>query len=211
MLGLPGIAPSPVLLETLKGFDSIVSWYGARRPEFRQAVGQLGLPFQFFPAIPGGGRHAVDFYLDQVGYRGDRIAPRIACPRVRGDFAVMHPFASSPAKRWPLAKFHEVAAGMEMPVRWCAGPSEELPEAVRIDDLYELACWLAGARVYIGNDSGISHLAAAMGAPAIVLFGPTDPAVWAPRGSRVLCPMDAVEPAHVLAAVDELAPSSAYE
>jgi ADP-heptose:LPS heptosyltransferase len=39
--------------------------------------------------------------------------------------------------------------------------------------------------VYIGNDSGISHLAAAAGAPVVALFGPTDPAVWAPRGPRV--------------------------
>jgi heptosyltransferase-3 len=86
-----------------------------------------------------------------------------------------------------------------MPVRWCAGPQEELPDAVRIDDLYELACWLSRARLYIGNDSGISHLAAAVGTPAIVLFGPTDPTVWAPRGSRVLFPMDKIEPADVVA------------
>jgi ADP-heptose:LPS heptosyltransferase len=56
---------------------------------------------------------------------------------------------------------------------------------VRFDDLYELACWLAGASLYVGNDSGITHLAAAAGAPVVALFGPTDPAVWAPRGPRV--------------------------
>jgi len=69
-------------------------------------------------------------------------------------------------------------------VRWCAGSEEALENAVRIDDLYELACWLAGASVYIGNDSGITHLAAAAGAPVAALFGPTDPAIWAPRGPR---------------------------
>jgi len=55
----------------------------------------------------------------------------------------------------------------------------------RIDDLYELAQWLAGARLYIGNDSGVTHLAAAVGIPVLALFGPTDPAVWAPRGANV--------------------------
>jgi ADP-heptose:LPS heptosyltransferase len=72
-----------------------------------------------------------------------------------------------------------------MPVRWCAGPEEVLEDAVRIDDLYELAGWLATARVYIGNDSGITHLAAAVGTPVVALFGPTDPRIWAPRGRDV--------------------------
>jgi ADP-heptose:LPS heptosyltransferase len=56
---------------------------------------------------------------------------------------------------------------------------------VRIENLYELACWLASARLYIGNDSGITHLAAAVGTPVLALFGPTDPDVWAPRGANV--------------------------
>jgi ADP-heptose:LPS heptosyltransferase len=56
---------------------------------------------------------------------------------------------------------------------------------VRFDDLYDLACWLATARVYIGNDSGITHLTAAVGTPVVALFGPTDPRVWAPRGPAV--------------------------
>jgi ADP-heptose:LPS heptosyltransferase len=60
-----------------------------------------------------------------------------------------------------------------------------LPGATRFDDLYELACWLAAARVYIGNDSGPTHLAAAAGTPVVALFGASDPAVWAPRGPRV--------------------------
>jgi ADP-heptose:LPS heptosyltransferase len=73
-----------------------------------------------------------------------------------------------------------------MPVKWCAGEDDPaLPGAVRIDDLYELACWLAKARLYIGNDSGITHLAAAVGTPVLALFGPTDPEVWAPRGRHV--------------------------
>ena len=72
-----------------------------------------------------------------------------------------------------------------MPVEWCAGPEDELPGARRFEDLYELASWLATARIFIGNDSGPAHLAAAVGTPVVALFGPTDPAVWAPRGPRV--------------------------
>jgi ADP-heptose:LPS heptosyltransferase len=39
--------------------------------------------------------------------------------------------------------------------------------------------------MYVGNDSGITHLAAAVGTPVLALFGPTDPTVWAPRGANV--------------------------
>ncbi len=48
---------------------------------------------------------------------------------------------------------------------------------------------LSACAAYLGNDSGISHLAAALGIPALALFGPTDAAVWGPRGEHaaVLC------------------------
>lgn len=193
-LDLLGITEPPAgLIQALREFDSIVSWYGANRPEFRQTVSELALPFTFLEALPaeGAGIHATDFYLEQVR----RIAPcasdgipRIECAVEREDYAVIHPFSGSARKNWPLERFRAVAARLErvMPVKWCAGEEDPpLPGAVRIDDLYELACWLASARMYIGNDSGVTHLAAAVGTPVLALFGPTDPEVWAPRGNNV--------------------------
>lgn len=187
--------PSPNLIGELRGFDSIVSWYGANRPEFREEVARLGLPFTFFPALPseGAGVHATDFYLGQARTlapcHSDGI-PRITCDAAPETdlYAVIHPFSGSPRKNWPLEKFRELARQLEAetPVYWCAGPADPpLEGAVRIDNLYELARWLAGARLYVGNDSGITHLAAAVGTPVLALFGPTDPAVWAPRGPNV--------------------------
>jgi heptosyltransferase III len=190
-LDLVGVTELPArLLAELRGFDSIVSWYGANREEFRDAV--AGLPFTFFPALPRDGAvHATDFYLEQVQNiapcQSDGI-PRIECPGPREDYAVIHPFSGGPRKNWPLENFRKLAAGLErsMPVRWCSGPDDPpLDGAVRFDDLYDLACWLARARLYVGNDSGITHLAAAVGTPVLALFGPTDPAVWAPRGPHV--------------------------
>ena len=193
-LDMLGIGEPPAeLLESLRGFDSIVSWYGSNRPEFRELVRSLDLAFTFFPALPpaGGATHAADFYLAQartlVTCDSDGI-PRIACPAGKENFAVIHPFSGSPRKNWPLEKFQILARQLErlMSVRWCRGPEDPpLENAVRFDDLYELACWLARARVYVGNDSGITHLAAAAGTPVLALFGPTDPAVWAPRGPHV--------------------------
>ncbi|MBZ5584202.1 MAG: glycosyltransferase family 9 protein [Acidobacteriia bacterium] len=194
-LDLLGVTePAPGLLDLLRGFDSIVSWYGANRPEFRSLMRDLGLPVTFFPALPprGTGVHATDFYLAQVRTIAECSSdgiPRIPCPGVRENFAVIHPFSGSPKKNWPLENFQAMARQLErvMPVRWCSGPDDPpLENAVRIDDLYQLACWLARARLYIGNDSGITHLAAAVGTPVLALFGPASNAqVWAPRGPNV--------------------------
>ena len=187
LLGLPGIAAPESLLARLREFDSIVSWYGSNRPDFRECVENLGLPVRFFPALPPDGErvHAADYFLRQAGGTG-RAVPRLAVPAAeRGNFAAIHPFSGSPRKNWPLERFQEVAAHLPIPVKWSAGPSEFLDGAVRFAELYELARWLASARLYIGNDSGITHLAAAVGTPTIAIFGPTDPAIWAPRGENV--------------------------
>lgn len=187
-----GEPPAP-LVESLRGFDSILSWYGSNRPEFRELTRDLGLSFTFFPALPaaGAGLHASDFYLEQARTLGpcesDGI-PRIACAAARENFAVIHPFSGSLKKNWRMEKFKMLADQLErvIPVRWCSGSDDPpLADAVRYDDLFELACWLARARLYIGNDSGITHLAAAVGTPVLALFGPSDPAVWAPRGPNV--------------------------
>jgi hypothetical protein len=183
-LDLAGIVEPPAsLMSALGSFDSIISWYGAARADFRAAVARL--PFTFLRALPDApGVHAADYFLGQVGGCGP-ANPRIECPRTDGGYAVIHPFSGSSKKNWPLDRFREVARRLPHPVRWCAGPEETLPDAVRFTDLYELACWLASAHLYIGNDSGITHLAAAVGIPVVALFGPTDPSVWAPRGACV--------------------------
>jgi ADP-heptose:LPS heptosyltransferase len=100
---------------------------------------------------------------------------------------VIHPFSGSRKKCWPLERFQELGRRLaaRMPVALCAGPEDDLSSAVRFSDLYELACWLRSARIYIGNDSGPTHLAAAVGTPVVALYGASDPAVWAPRGPQV--------------------------
>lgn len=191
-VGLDQLRLSRDTLERLARFDRIVSWYSAGRDDFRAQV--RGLPFEFHRAIPPDGCpvHAVDFYLGQVGAAPGAV-PRLPFRAASAGYAVIHPFSGSPKKNWPLQRFRAAAAHLErrMPVFWSAGPEEELPGAVRFPDLRGLARWLAAAAVFLGNDSGISHLAAACGVPVVALFGPTDPRVWAPRGRVCLLPFDA--------------------
>jgi ADP-heptose:LPS heptosyltransferase len=166
----------------LDQFDSTISWYGTNRPEFR-AVFEA----EFYKALPpaDGAVHCADFFAMQVGAPVPAI-PRIKTPdRGPHDYAVIHPFSGSPRKNWPLEHYSELARHLHFPALFCAGPEEALEGAVRFDNLYDLACWLAASRVYIGNDSGITHLAAAAGARVLAIFGPTNPNVWAPRGEHV--------------------------
>jgi ADP-heptose:LPS heptosyltransferase len=109
---------------------------------------------------------------------------------------LIHPGAGALWKRWPAARFAEVAARLRAEgreVALIAGPADD--EAVRgvleritlpvLRDLPPriLGAVLAHGSLYLGNDSGVSHLAAASGTRTVALFGPTDPVMWAPLGN----------------------------
>ena len=182
-VGIPCYHPPASVVERLRAFDQIVSWYGTNRESFQEAVFRLGLPFEFRPALPPADDvHAVDFFL---GDDASQAYPRLLFDVAREQRVVMHPFSGGASKNWPLDRFRAVAAGLQLPVAWSAGPEEYLAEAQRFDSLDEVARWLASATLYIGNDSGITHLAAAVGTPVIALFGASNPRVWAPRGPHV--------------------------
>jgi ADP-heptose:LPS heptosyltransferase len=185
-----GLLPAEHVVDRLQAFDSIISWYGSNHPEFRDLVHDLRLPFEFLPALPDGSCHAVEFYNRQareLGAKRPSRFPKIECPAAERTFAVIHPFAANDAKRAPRSTFEQIAQKLSrnMPVHWLCGPEENLEGAIRIEDLYELACWLRQARIFVGNDSGISHLAAAVGTPVVAFFRTTDPKIWAPRGPSV--------------------------
>ena len=114
---------------------------------------------------------------------------------------VIHPGSGGRAKRWGPDGFAAVAdhaaRSADRPIVLLDGPAEaglaseiaSLMSAppVRLPPLPlgALASLLQRVPFYLGNDSGPSHLAAAVETPSVVLFGPTDPRVWAPRGSSV--------------------------
>ena len=103
--------------------------------------------------------------------------------------AVLHPKASAEDKTWPEARFLDLAEHLEKqlgidPV-FIAGPGESLQEFARYStmtgaSLEEIKALLAGASLFIGNDSGPAHMAAAFGLPVVVLFGSSDPEIWRP-------------------------------
>ncbi len=102
------------------------------------------------------------------------------------DHVILHPGSGSPKKNWP--HFMDLANHLAAAV-FLLGPAESDYHTGRFPrlenlSLREVAGVLASSRLYVGNDSGITHLAAYLGVPTIALFGPTDPAVWGPIGRR---------------------------
>lgn len=103
-------------------------------------------------------------------------------------YAVLHPFAATPEKTWRAAGFLAVAAhlkqsGME-PV-FIGGPSDDLTPyrdfpSISGAPLSETKHLLSTASLFVGNDSGPAHMAAAFGLPVVVIFGTSDPAIWGP-------------------------------
>ena len=110
-------------------------------------------------------------------------------------YLVIHPGSGSPRKNWPAEQFARLAAELaaRLPERVVVlqGPADaEAVEKMRAAgrgstwpvlaglSLRELAAVLAGATVVAGNDSGVSHLAGAVGAPTVAVFVGSDPALW---------------------------------
>ncbi len=139
-------------------------------------------PLQIFPQASG--RAAV---REKLAVRGVRAPSR---------YAVLHPTATFSTKQWPPERFAAVAQWLEeehgiIPVFSC-GPGETQTLAavaetrrkplVRLDSLSvaELVALIEGACLFIGNDSGPAHIAAALRRPLVVLFGSSNALVWRP-------------------------------
>jgi ADP-heptose:LPS heptosyltransferase len=110
---------------------------------------------------------------------------------------LLHPGSGSRRKRWPLSQFKHVEKQLNangLKTEFVLGPAEKdlLNKLENRDrkihvpsDLIALAALYKTASGYIGNDSGASHLAAVMGLPTEVIFGPADPQRWKPNGPYV--------------------------
>lgn len=126
-------------------------------------------------------------------------APRCDIPRSRlfaaeqgfrpdHPYAVIHPAAATAEKTWPAQHFLAVASRLKQeglePI-FIAGAQESLAEfaahrSIAGAPLAEVKSLLAGAAMFLGNDSGPAHMAAAFGIPSVVLFGPSDEEIWGP-------------------------------
>ena len=122
-----------------------------------------------------------------------RVSLDIAAGR---EYAMIHPAALYQTKQWAPEKFAQLGKYLEqeaqLPVVFCCAPGEsavlnavedDAQTAIRrLEDasLGQLAAALAGARLFVGNDSGPAHMAAALGRAAVVIFGSSSSSIWGP-------------------------------
>ena len=151
--------------------------------------------------------HATEVFLKPL----ERLAifdadpvPRLSLHTIRSTqhALALHPGSGSERKNWPETKWAELSQQLvrspEMNLLLVGGEAEEgrltrlaaalPPSRAQIADrlpLIELARRLTGCRAFIGHDSGISHLAAALGLPTLVLWAETAESVWRPQGNHV--------------------------
>lgn len=140
--------------------------------------------------------HTAEHLASAAFYLG---APRTEIPRARlfaaraerpaRAYAVIHPLAATTDKTWPPERFAETArhieSSLELEPVFIGGPGEDLAafrswRTVPGAPLEDIKSRIAGASLFLGNDSGPAHMAAAFGIPVVVIFGPSDPVVWAP-------------------------------
>jgi ADP-heptose:LPS heptosyltransferase len=176
--------------------------------------------FQPRPAPEYAG-HVTQWHRDQLAWSGLSLEkPPLPLPRINPDGAVLiHPGSGGEPKCWPRERFLSLGRTLK---RLGITPTFVLGEAEQerwgrklIDELkdefpwylhmglYELAEKMSRARLYLGNDSGVTHVAAAMGVPVIALFGPSSDAQWGPVGPAVKVLRAPAPHAHVLDALSE--------
>jgi ADP-heptose:LPS heptosyltransferase len=181
-------------------------WFVGRRAEWSGIASGASHPHAN-PARDA--MHTVDRQRDQLRMAGITAFPepdlgwldadlsRFGLP---GRFALLVPGASPgrPAKRWPEDRFAALAAGLDLPCAVLGGPAEAplaaailaaAPGAIDLagrTSFADIAALGRSAAFCVGNDTGPTHLLAAVGCPTLALFGDdSDPALCAPRGGRV--------------------------
>jgi ADP-heptose:LPS heptosyltransferase len=130
-------------------------------------------------------------------------------------FAVIHALASAANKAWPAERFLAVARSLQHlePV-FIGGPGDDLSKFNEFrtqlnPSLNDTLSLIQSASLFIGNDSGPAHIAAAFDIPLVVLYGESDPVIWAPWRARARPltangPIDRIPTADVLQAIEAL-------
>jgi ADP-heptose:LPS heptosyltransferase len=227
--------PPPHAAAFFSAFSTIESFTGASVPEVERNLKRwTGGAARVHPFRPSGRVHLAEHFLRSIGASRAPEEPfdahfempaevlTIAAARWHGrrrPLLVVQPGSGGYAKRWSRAGFERVAqrwvergGGIVVLLGAAEGSAEARAwrakgfEVASGMDLVAVAALLVVADAYLGNDSGVSHLASALGARGVALFGPTDPQSWGP-----LCPGVRAVALEPWSPTDEHPPSGAVD
>ncbi len=188
----------------LTSFDLVVNFWpddsGELARRFPLRAGQKFVSAPAHPTLSPAAAHYVSA-LAPLGVAAAENYFSLLPPRVghggSDAFVAIHPGSGSARKNWPLDRWAALCDWLrrehDAELLIITGEAES-PEARALERFGTSACQLpldgliaglALCRLFLGHDSGVSHLAAACGVPSVLLFGPTDPAMWAPPAPHV--------------------------
>jgi len=197
---------SHTVRKLLEDATRVISFVSSGRDAWAENVRALAPAARCVFAEPrpagDGAEPVMMFHRRQLHDQGLMLEPVMPPRRYNPDGpVVIHPGSGGRDKCWPAERFEAVGDHLNQigrPIRWLIGEAErdrldaetlgrwrEKFDVVKPYTLAELARWIGQASVYLGNDSGPTQLAAAMGLRVVALFGPTDPRIWAPLGPAV--------------------------
>lgn len=226
-------APIPeALAELTRRFARVVSWFGSRDATYRARLAALGPETIVAPPVPADDtpvwRHLVSTLGLWAISAPEPLAPlRVAERAPTRPTLVVHPGSGGAWKRWPVARYaeviHAIREGRSLDVIVHQGPAdaEEVERLMALlaghaialiePELPRLAAVLGTAHAYLGGDSGVSHLAAAVGAPAVILFPPATRRrwqPWSPTARPIEMTEEVADAARVLRELGSLLPTS---
>jgi ADP-heptose:LPS heptosyltransferase len=198
----------------------VVSIDVSPRPDFAGHVTDQWIDDLLLAGIgPPGQRPGVPKLVFERAERFEARAKLQKLSRAAGEpIVLIHPGAGSASKCWPLESYQALAAALPhsniQPVFLLGHVELELLGAAVTEALLqfapvihgvslpEAAALIAAADAYVGNDSGMSQVSAAVETPTVALFGPTDPATWRPLGQHVRILEGKVEESSPFAGLD---------
>lgn len=183
------IAASPEPADAIHASDHLLRTLGPAGVAPTGGLGARGWGLGVGLAGPGASSGAEVLRIPGLTLTGRERAPTL-----------LHPGSGSGRKNWPPDRFAALSrrlilAGLGVEV--IEGPADQaavaglrarLGQGLRVHrpaDGMALAASLLSAQLYVGNDSGVTHLSARLGVPTVAIFGATDPKTWSPRGPRV--------------------------
>jgi heptosyltransferase-3 len=204
--GSAAMEVSDEVRDLLAGADRVCSYISNGKDAWANNLRAIAPKAQlaFLSARPAEGDTA-SFVERQVhSLAGPDTHVDLAMPPLRhtpGGPVVVHPGSGGRDKRWPPERFASLMdhlRGIGRPAVLLLGEAERewmepalldqwrrKHDVAEPDSLLELSRQISRASLYVGNDSGPTHLAAGLGVPTVALFGPTDPRVWRPWGPAV--------------------------